>query len=365
LVFTSQPSSAAMTAVMSPPVQAAVQDAKGNTVTTATTAITLNITSGTGTSGAVLGGTLTRAATSGVATFNDLTVDLVGTGYTLTATAATLTSSVSTVFSITGTAAATCANPAAGWIWCDDFETNRLASYFEVNTDNGSLARATGVGYNGSIGLRSHFTVGQVSAGSLKLAFGRTPAAYFRPVDAGTKDYREIYWRFRFRNAAGWTGGGGDKMTRATVFATSSWAQAMIAHVWSSSVDKDYLMIEPASGTDVAGNLKTTTYNDFANLRWLGSVRAVNPIFGSAQVGQWYCIETHVKLNTAGQSDGVFELRINGQLEASRTGLNWVGAYSAFGLNAILLESYWNTGSPADQERYFDDFVVSETPIGC
>ena len=42
-----------------------------------------------------------------------------------------------------------------------------------------------------------------------------------------------------------------------------------------------------------------------------------------------------------------------------------MGAYSAFGLNAILLESYWNTGSPADQERYFDDFVVSETPIGC
>ena len=61
----------------------------------------------------------------------------------------------------------------------------------------------------------------------------------------------------------------------------------------------------------------------------------------------------------------MFELWIDGQLEATRASLNWIGSYAAYGLNAILLESYWNAGSPVQQERFLDDFVVSELPIGC
>ena len=108
--------------------------------------------------------------------------------------------------------------------------------------------------------MRSSFSAGQVSAGSLHLAFGRTPQAAFRPVDAGTANYREIYWRFYVRNQAGWTGGSGAKLTRATIFASStSWAQAMIAHVWGGEgSDNNYLIVDPASGTDVAGNVVTT-----------------------------------------------------------------------------------------------------------
>lgn len=259
-----------------------------------------------------------------------------------------------------------CATPASGWIWCDDFETDRLSSYFEVATDGGSLARVNTVGRDGSWGMRARFAAGQVSAGSMKLAFGRTPDAYFRPIDAGTRDYREIYWRFYLRNSPTWTGGGGYKLTRAISFAGANWSEAMIAHVWSgSSAYQNLLVLDPASGTDAAGTLMTTTYNDFPNLRWLGVGRSTTPIFEAARVGQWYCIESHVKLNSAGQSDGVFELWIDGQPEASRTGLNWLGSYSAYGLNAVFLESYWNGGSPVAQERYFDDFVVSETRIGC
>jgi hypothetical protein len=239
-----------------------------------------------------------------------------------------------------GGALSGCGTPKAGWIWCDDFETDRLASYFEVSTDGGSVARIAGAGRNGSSGMRTRFAPGQVSAGSLKLAFGRTPGTYFRPVDAGTKDYREIYWRFYVRNAPGWTGGGGDKLTRLTIFAASDWSQAMIAHVWSGGAiaNRDYLVLDPASGTDVNGTLKTSGYNDFPNLRWLGAVRANTPIFDAAHVGQ---------------------------LEATSASLNWIGSYAAYGLNAILLESYWNAGSPVQQERFLDDFVVSELPIGC
>ncbi|MCH7563373.1 MAG: hypothetical protein IH968_06055 [Gemmatimonadetes bacterium] len=78
-----------------------MRDEEGNTVDGSTASITVAITSGTGTSGAELGGTLTRAAVDGVSTFDDLTVDKVGADYTLTATAADLESSVSAPFTVT------------------------------------------------------------------------------------------------------------------------------------------------------------------------------------------------------------------------------------------------------------------------
>ena len=72
-----------------------------------------------------------------------------------------------------------------------------------------------------------------------------------------------------------------------------------------------------------------------------------------------------MKLNVAAASDGIFEMWIDGALEAQRTGVNWLGTYSAYGINAVFLENYWNTGSPRRQERYFDNFVVSTQRIGC
>ena len=267
----------------------------------------------------------------------------------------------------TGPPPGECATPQASWIWCDDFEQDRSSAYFEYDNGGGSFTRVSGVGLGGSYGMRAQFAVGQVSAGSLHLAFGKTPQAYFRPVDAGTAIYRNIYWRVYVKHQAGWVGGGGNKFSRAFSFASStSWAQAMFAHVWSGDTpDTNYLILDPASGTDSVGNLVTTTYNDFPNMRWLGLKRGVTPLFDASHVGQWYCVEAHAQLNDAGLSNGVFEFWINGNLEARATGLNWLGNFSAYGINAVYLENFWNAGSPAAQERYFDNFVVSTQRIGC
>ena len=261
-----------------------------------------------------------------------------------------------------------CANPKSGWIFCDDFDQDRLSRYFEFATDNGSFARVSGVGNEGSTGMRARFAAGQVSAGSLKLAFGRTPDAYMRPADAGTANYREVYWRVYLRNEPTWTGGGGDKLSRAIVFANAQWAEAAKALLWSGSADsgfQDYLILEPVSGTDPNGVLKSTKYNDFANQRYLGYRGGTTPIFSSPYVGKWYCVEAHVRLNDAGQSNGVFEFWIDGKLEAARSDLNWLGSYNEYGINSVFLENYWNSGSPKAQERYMDNFVVSTRPIGC
>src|SRR5437762_5436095 len=104
VVFTVQPSNAAAGAVNTPAVQVTVQDAQGNTVTTATTSITVAI--GTNPASGTLAGTKTVAAASGVATFSTLSLNIVGSGYTLTATATGLTSATSSAFNISAGAAA-------------------------------------------------------------------------------------------------------------------------------------------------------------------------------------------------------------------------------------------------------------------
>jgi len=39
--------------------------------------------------------------------------------------------------------------------------------------------------------------------------------------------------------------------------------------------------------------------------------------------------------------------------------LNFLGSYADYGVNAVYFENYWNAGSVASQERYFDNIVVS------
>jgi len=260
-----------------------------------------------------------------------------------------------------------CANAPREWLWCDDFEEDRLRSYFEHDSAEGAFTRASSVGLETSSGMRARWEPGQVGAGWLHLAVGRSPDAYRRSVAATNQDLRTLYWRVYLRNEPGWVGGGGDKLSRAFIFhSQDNWGQSMIAHVWSGTDERKWnLLLDPASGTDEAGNVRTSMYNDFANLRWLGVGVSDTEVFGDAEIGLWQCIEAQVSLNSVGAADGVFRLWINDRLEAERTQLNWVGSYSDFGLNAVYLENYWNAGAPRAQERYFDNFVVSTDRIGC
>ena len=104
LAFTVQPGTAAAGAAIAP-VQVAIQDASGNTVTSATTGVTVAL--GTKPSGASLSGTVTVAALNGVATFSTLSVNTVGTGYTLTAFASGLSGATSASFNVTPCVATT------------------------------------------------------------------------------------------------------------------------------------------------------------------------------------------------------------------------------------------------------------------
>jgi len=102
LGFTVQPPASTASATAMANIVVAIQTAGGTTVTTSTLPVTLAIANNAGPGGVLTcTSTLTVAAVSGLATFTGCKIDLIGTGYTLTASSAGLTSATSGAFNIT------------------------------------------------------------------------------------------------------------------------------------------------------------------------------------------------------------------------------------------------------------------------
>ncbi|MFN0178017.1 MAG: RCC1 domain-containing protein [Gemmatimonadales bacterium] len=98
LGFAVQPTPTQGTRPITPAPQVAIQDVLGNTVPSATSAVTVAM--GPNPGGGTLAGTTTVNAVNGVATFNGLTIDRPGSGYRLVATSGALRSEPSAAFAI-------------------------------------------------------------------------------------------------------------------------------------------------------------------------------------------------------------------------------------------------------------------------
>ena len=104
LVFLQQPTNTTISVAISPSITVQIQD-QFNNPTTSTASVMLVINNNPGT--ANLAGTNPQAASGGTATFNDITLDAVGTGYTLDATSTGLTLATSSAFNIVANPAPT------------------------------------------------------------------------------------------------------------------------------------------------------------------------------------------------------------------------------------------------------------------
>ncbi len=250
------------------------------------------------------------------------------------------------------------------WIWCDDFESDAQLNtdYFEVDRAGGRFGVSTDDAFGGSASLKGVFIPTTKNAGNIKFSFGRTPVAPSRNLN---QDFQDIYWRFYMKVESSWTGNPA-KTTRVMIFSGSDWSQAAIGHLWNDN--SLGLALDPASGVSAgpgSTQVNTSGYNDFNNLRWLGILNGNTQVYSPGNTGKWLCIETRVKLNTPGLSDGAFQFWIDDALEAERHDLNWRSSYQAYGLNAIFIENYSKGNLTQQQARYFDNFVVSTSKIGC
>ncbi len=106
LVFSQQPTSTSAGQAITPAITVSIEDAFGNVVTSSSASVALALGTNAGGTGTVLTGGTAVAAVNGVATFPAVSINKVGTGYTLVASSAGLTSATSSAFNITAGAAA-------------------------------------------------------------------------------------------------------------------------------------------------------------------------------------------------------------------------------------------------------------------
>jgi hypothetical protein len=169
LVFVQGPSGATAGVAIAPPVTVAVEDAAGNRITSDASDVTIAIATNPG--GGSLSGTTTIAASSGLATFADLSIDKTGTGYTLHATDTSLASATSGAFTIAPAAAVTLVVAAPG--------SAPAGLPFTITVTAKDALGNTATGYLGSV----HFTTTDGGAFTL-------PTDYTLLVgDHGTKTF--------------------------------------------------------------------------------------------------------------------------------------------------------------------------------
>ena len=139
LAFGTGPSNTSVGSVITPAVTVQVEDAGGNVITNSSASITIAIgNEGTGPGNGSLSGTLTIAASSGIATFSSLVINRIGTGYTLVASSTGLTSATSSAFNIT--------QPADNYT--EPFNTSHGWTYTQVSCSGGTCTPATGASTN-------------------------------------------------------------------------------------------------------------------------------------------------------------------------------------------------------------------------
>jgi hypothetical protein len=83
------------------------------------------------------------------------------------------------------------------------------------------------------------------------------------------------------------------------------------------------------------------------------------------QPGRWYCIETMLKANTAGQKNGEIKLWIDGELKGSYTNLRFRDT-DTLKMDEISLTAYvgGTCTAPKDQKIWDDNFVMATEYIG-
>ncbi len=188
--FTVQPSNTAAGASIAA-VKVSLIDAAGNPVTKGSNSISIAF--GNNPTGTTLGGTTTVAAVNGVATFSNLSITKVGTGYTLIASSSGLTSATSSAFNITPAAAAKLvfstqpANGTAGATFTPAVKVAIQDTYGNATSSTASVTLALGANPAGGT-LGGTTTVAAVSgtASFSTLSITKAGTGYTLSASSGT-----------------------------------------------------------------------------------------------------------------------------------------------------------------------------------
>jgi len=225
-----------------------------------------------------------------------------------------------------------------GWLWCDGFESgDPLTTAYQDVSANG-MSVVTGEAFEGTHSLRQTYSQGQVDAGWI-----------IRVDTIGFPDHVFLRWYHKFE--AGFQGFP-PKMARIRYrLRSGDWSSPFAVHCW---LETDGVL---------ALDVQATNSTQANSVGWLPIARTAFSFANAKNIGRWICFEMEMKLNTPGAADGLYRLWADDSLIAERTGVDLRGSLTNK-INEIMLDCYWNGGSPKAQSRYYDNVVISTQKIG-
>jgi hypothetical protein len=249
-----------------------------------------------------------------------------------------------------------------GWILCEGFEDipdpGAHFSLWSSPPPGERFAIDSTQAHDGEASLLAQHDTDWFS-GAAWIRFGEGPMV--TPYSPRAR-FEEVWVRMHLLLEDGWDVGGLGDLVEVNSLGTN-WAHAMSASIDAPS-DGDSLRAR--ARTCVSGGVvQCDGQQDWQSLQELGNDPGETALFDGSASGQWHCIVMHVRLNTPGMNDGLLEVSLDGQPEATLDDLDFVGTIDDAGLNAIHLSAYREGGPPDQVRRYVDDIVVADVPLDC
>ncbi len=225
----------------------------------------------------------------------------------------------------------------AALLWSDNFENGQplTAKYEDVGSTG--LSVTTAEAFSGAHALQQHYDQGQVDAGWVCKA-----------EKAGFPDHIFVRWYHKFDES----------------FTSFPPKMARLRHrdrtTWTSTFEVLFWIEKGEAVADV----KAPNSSQANSSGWLPISHSGFFFNAPVNVGRWIRFEMEVKLNTPGLADGLYRFWADDTLIVEHTGVD-VRGNTQEKINEVMLDSYWNGGSPIAQNRYYDDFAISTARIGA
>ncbi len=221
------------------------------------------------------------------------------------------------------------------WIWCDDFESDGdLKDRYQDYSTNGMSVSSDDV-FEGEHALKQHYERGQEGAGWITRVGSHPDHVFMRwyhKFEQGFEGAPPKMARIRYRPRYG------------------DWRAVFAVHCW---IEDDIVL------ADVRAKNSSQCNSAF----YLPKAKSEFSFDDPANIGRWICFEMEVKLNSPGSTDGLYRIWADNELIVERLNVDLRGSTDDK-INELMLDCYWNGGSPKEQNRYYDNFVIATSRIG-
>lgn len=125
----------------------------------------------------------------------------------------------------------------------------------------------------------------------------------------------------------------------------------------------NYTVLFWIEGTDGHISIQQHTRAPGVEREWLPNYNTSFSLNDPGNIGRWIHFELGVTLGEGHHSDRV-QAWADGKLICDIDKQDLAGGYRENTLNGMSWDCYWNGGAPRAQSRFYDDLVLSDSPIG-